>query len=43
MYVSNLLACLFFIRLIVLPFCLSKSANFELAGQLRITLNGFNR
>ena len=43
MYVSNLFVCLFLIRLTVPLFCLSKSANFELAGQLRITLNGFNR
>ena len=44
MYVSNLFVCLFFYKVDCSSFfCLSKSANFELAGQLRITLNGFNR
>ena len=41
MYVSNLLVCLFFVRLTVLPFLLKQIC--KLAGQLRVTLNGFNR
>ena len=42
MYVSNLFVCLIFDKVDFFLF-LSKSANFELAGQLRIKLNGFNR
>ena len=50
MYVSNLLfVCLFvfvlfffvFIRLTVLPFLFEQIC--QLVGQLRVTLNGFNR
>ena len=41
MYVSNLCVCLFLIRLTVLPFLFEQIC--QLAGQLRVTPNGFNR